>query len=121
GSHFQQYASIWIRQSITRAVADHSRLIRIPVHLHESVSKLEQAWDEIARITGEAPTLFSFSLTQGWLTREDIDILSRQSQFDHLTRRLRPYMASVAAMRSSIAKRSKLRRRLQSTLKRKWA
>lgn len=43
GYRFTTYATWWIRQKITRAIADQSRTIRIPVHLHESLSRLRKA------------------------------------------------------------------------------
>lgn len=43
GYRFTTYATWWIRQKITRAIADQSRTIRIPVHLHESLGRLRKA------------------------------------------------------------------------------
>ncbi len=43
GYKFSTYATSWIRQSITRSIADQSRTIRIPVHLHESMLKIRRA------------------------------------------------------------------------------
>ncbi|NMO53850.1 sigma-70 family RNA polymerase sigma factor [Actinoplanes sp. TBRC 11911] len=43
GNKFSTYATWWIRQSITRAIADDSRLIRLPVHLHERVQRTKNA------------------------------------------------------------------------------
>jgi RNA polymerase sigma factor (sigma-70 family) len=40
GYKFSTYATWWIRQAITRAIADHARTIRIPVHMIETMSKL---------------------------------------------------------------------------------
>lgn len=42
GFKFSTYATWWIRQSVTRAIADQGRIIRIPVHVHEQLSKLNQ-------------------------------------------------------------------------------
>ncbi len=42
GFKFSTYATWWIRQAITRAVADHGRTIRLPVHVIESLNKLEK-------------------------------------------------------------------------------
>ena len=46
GYHFISYAVWWIRQSITRSIADQSRTIRIPVHLHENMLKIRRAKGE---------------------------------------------------------------------------
>ncbi len=42
GYKFSTYATWWIRQSVTRAIADHGRMIRIPVHMHENIMKLKK-------------------------------------------------------------------------------
>ncbi|NOU14648.1 MAG: sigma-70 family RNA polymerase sigma factor [Methylococcaceae bacterium] len=52
GFKFSTYATWWIRQSITRAIADQARLIRVPVHMVESVNQVERARDRIEQITG---------------------------------------------------------------------
>src|SRR5262249_1121431 len=43
GFKFSTYATWWIRQAITRAIADHSRTIRIPVHLLETLNRISRA------------------------------------------------------------------------------
>jgi len=52
GFKFSTYATWWIRQSITRAIADQARLIRVPVHMVESVNLVERARDRIEQTTG---------------------------------------------------------------------
>lgn len=52
GAKFATYAVWWIRQSITRAVTDIGRTIRIPVHVHESIRKLRRAQDQVYALTG---------------------------------------------------------------------
>jgi len=47
GYKFSTYAMWWIRQAVTRAIADQSRTIRLPVHVHEDVSKLRKATREL--------------------------------------------------------------------------
>ena len=42
GYKFSTYATWWIRQSITRAIADQGRTIRIPVHMHERINKMKR-------------------------------------------------------------------------------
>lgn len=56
GYKFSTYATWWIRQAITRAVADHARTIRIPVHMFQSISTLKAKSEEIRQITGREPT-----------------------------------------------------------------
>lgn len=56
GYKFSTYATWWIRQSITRAIADQSRTIRIPVHLTETLHKLNRASQAIIKEKGREPT-----------------------------------------------------------------
>jgi RNA polymerase primary sigma factor len=57
GYKFSTYATWWIRQAITRAVADHARTIRIPVHMFQSISLLKQKSEQIRQETGREPSL----------------------------------------------------------------
>src|SRR6266850_1397720 len=57
GFRFSTYAIWWIRQAITRALADYSRTIRIPVHMVELNNKLTQAMNPLNRQLGRSPTL----------------------------------------------------------------
>jgi len=57
GYKFSTYATWWIRQAITRAVADHARTIRIPVHMIETMTKLRNIQKDITQQTGVEPTL----------------------------------------------------------------
>ncbi|MBI1354764.1 MAG: RNA polymerase sigma factor RpoD [Acidobacteria bacterium] len=56
GYKFSTYATWWIRQAITRAIADQSRTIRIPVHMNESMNKFLRASRELEKELGRAPT-----------------------------------------------------------------
>ncbi len=56
GYKFSTYATWWIRQAITRAVADHARTIRIPVHMFQSISMLKAKAEEIRQATGREPS-----------------------------------------------------------------
>ena len=55
GFKFSTYATWWIRQAITRAIADQSRTIRIPVHMNESMNKFLRASRELEKELGRAP------------------------------------------------------------------
>ena len=57
GYKFSTYATWWIRQAITRAIADHARTIRIPVHMIETMSKLRNIQKAILQETGIEPTM----------------------------------------------------------------
>ena len=56
GFRFSTYATWWIRQAITRAIADQGRTIRIPVHLVESINRVKKAAGELLRKNGREPT-----------------------------------------------------------------
>jgi RNA polymerase primary sigma factor len=56
GYKFSTYATWWIRQAITRAIADQSRTIRIPVHMNDRMNKFRQANRELEKELGRAPT-----------------------------------------------------------------
>lgn len=55
GYKFSTYATWWIRQSITRALADQSRTIRIPVHMVETISKYKRTFKQMAQEMGRDP------------------------------------------------------------------
>jgi RNA polymerase primary sigma factor len=56
GYKFSTYATWWIRQAITRAVADHARTIRIPVHMFQSISSIKARAEQIRQETGRDPS-----------------------------------------------------------------
>jgi RNA polymerase primary sigma factor len=56
GLRFSTYATWWIRQGITRSIADYGRTIRLPVHVIESVNKLSKARSELAKELGRDPS-----------------------------------------------------------------
>jgi RNA polymerase primary sigma factor len=56
GYKFSTYATWWIRQAITRAIADQARTIRIPVHMIETINKLRNTSRELVRELGREPT-----------------------------------------------------------------
>jgi len=56
GFRFSTYATWWIRQAITRALADQSRLIRVPVHMVESINRIERVTKELIQELGREPT-----------------------------------------------------------------
>jgi RNA polymerase primary sigma factor len=57
GYKFSTYATWWIRQAITRAIADHARTIRIPVHMIETMSKLRNISKGLMQELGREPTI----------------------------------------------------------------
>ncbi len=57
GFKFSTYATWWIRQAITRAIADQARTIRVPVHMIETINKLSKISSQLASKLGRKPTL----------------------------------------------------------------
>lgn len=56
GNRFSTYASWWIRQSLSRAISDQSRTIRVPIHITELMKKVNRASQELEQKLGRTPT-----------------------------------------------------------------
>jgi RNA polymerase primary sigma factor len=80
GFKFSTYATWWIRQAITRAIADRGRTIRIPVHVHERIRKVRQTRERLAQRTGRDPTPEEVANAAGVPVEslDDLDAASRQ-------------------------------------------
>ena len=74
GFKFSTYATWWIRQAITRAIADRGRQIRIPVHVQERLRKVRQTHDRLVQETGREPTPEEVAKGSG-LTLETMELL----------------------------------------------
>jgi RNA polymerase primary sigma factor len=61
GHKFSTYATWWIRQAVTRAIADQSRTIRIPVHMTETIQKLTKITQAMVHEKGREPTVGELS------------------------------------------------------------
>lgn len=61
GYKFSTYAMWWVRQAITRAIADQSKTIRIPVHMKEQMNKITRSSRQFLLETGREPTLSELS------------------------------------------------------------
>jgi RNA polymerase primary sigma factor len=80
GFKFSTYATWWIRQSITRAIADQGRTIRIPVHMHETINKLRKVKTQLASKFGRTPTIAELSKEME-LDREKLEYIDQISQY----------------------------------------
>jgi RNA polymerase primary sigma factor len=65
GYKFSTYATWWVRQAITRALADQARTIRIPVHMIEAMSKLRMVARKLTQATGREPSLEEIAAEAG--------------------------------------------------------
>lgn len=79
GFKFSTYATWWIRQSITRAIADQARTIRIPVHMVETINKLTRVSRTILQETGREPTVEEIAEKMG-ISEERVQEIQRIAQ-----------------------------------------
>ncbi len=79
GYKFSTYATWWIRQSITRALADQSRTIRIPVHMVETISKYKQVVRRLSQDLGREPLVEEIA-TEMNLDVEKIHVIEQINQ-----------------------------------------
>ena len=78
GFKFSTYATWWIRQAITRAIADQARTIRIPVHMVETINKMTRVQRQLVQELGRDPTAEEISTRmEGALTPERIREIQR--------------------------------------------
>jgi RNA polymerase nonessential primary-like sigma factor len=80
GYKFSTYAYWWIRQGITRAIAEKSRAIRLPIHVTENLNKLKKAQRELSQINGYMPTVFQLSDHLGLTVDEIKDLMCKARQ-----------------------------------------
>ncbi len=65
GYKFSTYATWWIRQAVTRAIADQARTIRVPVHAVETINRLNRVQRELLQTSGREPTLAEIAAALG--------------------------------------------------------
>ncbi|MHB1131811.1 MAG: sigma-70 family RNA polymerase sigma factor [Chloroflexota bacterium] len=74
GYRFSTYASWWVRRSIERALADHGRLIRLPVHVHESAGKMAKTEAQLAAEHGHSPDTRELAAAMGMSTDQTVSL-----------------------------------------------
>ena len=80
GYKFSTYAYWWIRQGITRAIAEKSRAIRLPIHITENLNRLKKAQRELSQLNGEMPNIKQLS-AELELTEDEIkDLMCKARQ-----------------------------------------
>ena len=77
GFKFSTYATWWIRQSISRYIAEHARTIRIPVHLFEAITRILRVQRNLVQKLGREPSLEELALETDLLTNDDIASIRR--------------------------------------------
>ena len=80
GYKFSTYATWWIRQAVTRAIADKGRTIRIPVHMVEKLNKVVHVERQLVQEFGREPSPEEIALELQWTAREVKDILRMSQQ-----------------------------------------
>ncbi len=90
GYKFSTYATWWIRQAVSRAIADQARTIRIPVHMYETINKITRMQRELVQQLGHEPTIEELVLElDEYLTPEEIARIKRGQEEN---RPLDPYL-----------------------------
>ena len=80
GYKFSTYAYWWIRQGITRAIAEKSRTIRLPIHITETLNKLKKGQRELSQLLGRTPTVTELAESVELPEEEVKDLLCRARQ-----------------------------------------
>ena len=80
GYKFSTYAYWWIRQGITRAIAEKSRAIRLPIHITENLNRLKKAQRELSQLNGEMPTVSQLAVALELSDDEIKDLMCKARQ-----------------------------------------
>jgi RNA polymerase primary sigma factor len=75
GYKFSTYATWWIRQSISRSIADQARTIRIPVHVFDSINRLMRTHRDLVQRLGREPNSDELALEAGYLDPQDEEVI----------------------------------------------
>ncbi|ANV90837.1 MULTISPECIES: RNA polymerase sigma factor, RpoD/SigA family [unclassified Picosynechococcus] len=80
GYRFSTYAYWWIRQAITRAIAEKSRTIRLPIHITEKLNKIKKAQRQLAQTNGRSASIPELADELGLTTKQVRDYLEKSRQ-----------------------------------------
>ncbi len=75
GYKFSTYATWWIRQAVTRSIADQAHTIRVPIHLMESYQRLNRLRQELVQKLGREPTMEELALEAGYVDERDAELI----------------------------------------------
>lgn len=75
GFKFSTYATWWIRQAVSRAIADQARTIRIPVHMVETINRINRTQRDMVQKLGRDPTMEELALELDYLTTDEVDLI----------------------------------------------
>jgi len=82
GFKFSTYATWWIRQSISRHIAENARTIRIPVHMYESISRIIRIQRNMMQQLGREPTLEEIALNSDYIDEDVAEAIRRAREND---------------------------------------
>ena len=82
GYKFSTYATWWIRQAVSRAIADQARTIRIPVHMYETINKIVRVQRELVQTLGHEPSVEELALELDYLTPEETEQIKKALEND---------------------------------------
>ncbi|MCA9925338.1 MAG: RNA polymerase sigma factor RpoD [Anaerolineales bacterium] len=82
GYKFSTYATWWIRQAVSRAIADQARTIRIPVHMFETINKIVKMQRDLVQVLNHEPTVEELALEMDYLTPEESTEIKESLQND---------------------------------------
>jgi RNA polymerase primary sigma factor len=111
GFKFSTYATWWIRQAISRAIADQARTIRIPVHMFETINRQERLQRRLQQELGREPTFEEIALEMEFLDPEDVEKIRKATASN------RPLEGDIARrLEKAAAKAQRIKRLSQEPL-----
>jgi RNA polymerase primary sigma factor len=111
GFKFSTYATWWIRQAISRAIADQARTIRIPVHMVETINRQARVKRRLQQELGREPLFEEIALEMDFVEPEDVDVVR-----EHLTNGKRLDIDTARRLERSAARVRRIQRLSQEPL-----